>query len=447
MTFLRPHVISLALAIMSCAPIPTTTTSDPEITSVAQATTVADPLTVLHVLTEDGGTTIRGHGAELNGRIYWLAGERGPNGSPNCASTANWNNDEHKAKCPGALISIAMDGDPDFRVDHAFTRLDDRGQNVDGYHPYGSPTAAGDCLVGVTQMGGVPVGAGIEATTARGVGVMWRYCPAIGSFETLHNFFGVEHAFDGMYPMGAPDVLPDGRICGTTKDGGHYNRGTVWCWSPNDFRFVSLHGESYGGVTYADGRLHLTTNNGGRANTGQYLTVDPDTMTVTEVDSFPAFTGVGCCDDNTSIQAPTLLSSGDVVMPRQFAGPYGTGVLVKLNAAGIAVLKSFDTIPRDGCAAAPRFANTTVAMPNGRVTETMTGTIMGVGAYGGAFGAGGIYEILPDTTGFRLLYSFSPDGPSFPYGGLITTRDGRVYGSTFNGGVIFRFDPTGPLCP
>lgn len=431
--------LALALLLAACSPVPAATAA------TLQAIAVDPAITELRQLVDLDGTTIRGNGAELDGRIYWLAGERGPNATPNCASTANWNTIEHTHHCPGSLLSIALDGSA-FRVDHAFTQLDGVRQNVDGYHPYGSPVATGGCLVGVTQMGGVPVGAGLEAATARGVGVLWRYCPVAGSFEVLHNFFGVARAFDGMYPMGAPAALPDGRVCGTTKDGGQFSRGTTWCWSSTGFRYVSLTSESYGGVTLAGGLLHLTTNNGGENDTGAYLTVDPDTMAVTQVDSFPSFTRPLHADDNTSIQAPTLID-GRLFTARQFAGPFGTGMIARLGPEGISTMMWFDDIPLEGL---PRFSNTTGAMANGRVTEAPNGMIMGVAAYGGAGGAGGIYEIARDGTRFRLLHSFDPNGFSYPYGGLMTASNGAIYGTTFNGGrggSLFRYDPPVEACP
>lgn len=424
-------------ALVACTP----TTELPLLVSTL-ASTMPDMVT-LHTLTDADGLAVRGAGAELDGRIYWLAGERGANGTANCSSTAHWNDIEHKQHCPGSLISIALD-DSDFRTDYSFTQLDARGQNDDGYHPYGTPLAVGGCLVGVTQVGGHPTGAGVEATTAAGAGTLWRWC-LVGGFETLHNFFATARAFDGEYPMGTPALLPDGRICGTTKSGGSASRGTVWCWSPTGFQYVALtaaSGTGYGGVTYAGGLLHLSTNDGGANATGTYSTVDPATMTLTIVDSWPAFTGSQCCNDNTSIQAP-LLVGGQLVMARQFEGQYGSGLLVRLTPAGIVTLKAFEGVT---VAASPRFSNASGGMPNGNIIEAPNGMIMGAVAYGGALGAGGVYEIARDGTRFRLLYSCDPAGPSYPYGGLTAASNGGVYGTTFGGGSVFRFYPPTEVC-
>lgn len=428
--------ILVAVALVACTP------SSVELPILVSALGQTPDMVTLHTLTDADGLAVRGAGAELDGRIYWLAGERGANSTANCSSTAHWNDIEHKSHCPGSLISIALDG-TDFRTDYSFTQLDSHGQNDDGYHPYGTPLAVGGCLVGVTQVGGHPTGAGVEATTAAGAGTLWRWCAATG-LETLHNFFAVARAFDGEYPMGTPALLPDGRICGTTKSGGVSSRGTVWCWSPGAFTYTALtagSGTGYGGVTYAGGLLHLSTNDGGANAAGTYSTVDPATMALTVVDSWLAFTGSQCCNDNTSIQAP-LVIGGQLVMARQFEGQYGSGLLVRLTPAGIVALKAFEQVT---VAASPRFSNSTGGMPNGNLTEAPNGMIMGTVAYGGAFGAGGVYEIARDGSRFRLLYSFDSGGPSYPYGGL-TTAGGGVYGTTFGGGSVFRIYPPTEVC-
>ncbi|HEX3757115.1 MAG TPA: choice-of-anchor tandem repeat GloVer-containing protein [Kofleriaceae bacterium] len=397
------------------------------------AAAVQSSMTVLHVLTDADGVAVRGALTEVGGRLYGLAGERGPGGSPACSSGAAWNTIEHTAHCPGSLFSLKLDGS-DFRVDHAFSRLDDvTGQNADGYHPYGSLSLGPDGrLHGVTQMGGTPI-------EGRGVGVAFAFDPATGGFTTDHEFYTVDRAFDGEYPMGATAVLANGTVAGTAKAGGQTNTGTVWLASAGGFASASLTpdiGTSYGGVALGrDGLLHGTTYGGGANNAGTYFTVDPTTLAVTVVDSFAAFPWNDHGTDNTPIQVPTPLSDGTLVAAREFGGPYGTGQLVALGPTGITVLKQFDDIP---LAATPRFSNETGGMPNGQIVEGPDGMIYGTTAYGGANGSGSLYRIARDGTRFELLYSF--DG-GYPYGGLTLGSDGALYGTTFNSSQVFRFVP------
>ncbi len=66
------------------------------------------------------------------------------------------------------------------------------------------------------------------------------------------------------------------------------------------------------------------------------------------------------------------------------------------------------------------------------------GNLYGVTEGGGANSAGTAYELSPSRAGWKLttLYAFKgqPDA-GFPYGGLIADKNGRLYGTTYYGGV------------
>jgi uncharacterized repeat protein (TIGR03803 family) len=399
-------------------------------------------LTWVHELAGPEGVSVRGALVELDGRLFGLAGEWGPNGTPDCNSSANWPTVEHAMHCPGALFSLGPDG---LRVEHAFAQLDDAYRNADGYHPYGSLAAANGWLYGVTQMGGTPQISGL-----RGAGVLFRYRPAGATWEILHHFPSQQWAFDGAYPMGTVAPLPDGRVCGTTKAGSRYSTGAVWCWSEAGLAYEPIPaavGGAVGGVTFAHGKLHGVTSWGGTSGKGTYFTADPDTLAIAVVDSFPDYGKPRCCDDNTPIASPLLVSDGTLLIAREFGGPAGTGVIAKLDDTGIHVLRELDDVAPNVAGPAIRFSNATGAMPNGQLTEGCDGLIYGTSLYGGAGGAGSIYQFARDGTRFRLLYSFPLGGPSYPYGGLTRGSDCALYGTTFVRGQVFRFRPPGNACP
>lgn len=404
----------------------------PTVTARALQADTAGPVTVLHVLTDAEGLGVRGTLTELDGRLYGLAGERGPNGSAQCSSTALWRTAEHTLRCPGSLFSLAMDGSG-FRVDHAFTQLD-AGRNSDGYHAYGTLAVGPDRrLYGVTQMGGSPVMEPGEV----GYGVLFAYEP--GSYEVLHTFGSEQRVADGEYPMGALAIDAHGNVFGTAKGGGAGSTGTVWEWSPGgSFRYAALPGETYGGVTLAGGLLHGTTWAPGA---GAYFTVDPETMAVRVVDSFAALPELLHANDNTPIQAPLRLSDGQVIANREFGGTFGSGIVVRLGAAGIVVLHDSQDVPLE---AVPRFSNATGGMLNGQIAEGRDGMIYGTAAYGGAAGTGGIWRIARDGSQFQLLYSW-PDA-AYPYGGIMMASDGNMYGVTYGTSQVYRFTPQATVC-
>lgn len=216
-------------------------------------------ITTLHALIPAEGFAVRGALTELDGRLYGLAGECGPLGVLNCNSTASWQTVDHTKRCPGSLFSLKLDGS-DFRVDHAFSTLDDRRTNADGYHPCGTLAAGPDGrLYGVATLGGSPPSQGTELIP--GYGVLFLLEPPSGLFRTLHTFFSEPRAADGEYPMGALAIDPSsGCVYGTCKSGGETSTGTVWEWSPGGaFRYSALPGETYGGVCLSGGLLHGAT--------------------------------------------------------------------------------------------------------------------------------------------------------------------------------------------
>lgn len=415
--------VALLLALFACHAPATAITRQPD--------TAPSPLTVLYTIRDQDGVAVRGAPVELNGRLYLLAGERGPNGSAQCSSSALWATPEHTQRCPGTIFSLKLDGS-DPRVEYAFAPLDDRGRNSSGYHGYGTLTLAPDGrLYGITQMGGSPT---LEPGEV-GYGVLFAYGPSDGSFEILHTFCSEPRCADGMYPMGALAVDPSGSVYGTAKSG------TVWEWSPGgSFRFAALPGETYGGVTLAGGLLHGTTWSPGA---GVYFVVDPATLAVRVVDSFPAIPPLQHANDNTPIQAPLALSDGSVIVAREFGGAFGTGLVVRLDPkTGIHVLReAADLGPVD---VAPRFSNATGGMPNGQIAEGRDGMIYGTSQYGGAAGTGGIWRMARDGSLFQLLWSW-PDA-AYPYGGLVAGSDGALYGVTFGTSQVFRFVPPGTVC-
>jgi uncharacterized repeat protein (TIGR03803 family) len=391
-------------------------------------------ITILRTLGPPDGVAVRGSLCELGGRLYWLAGECGPNGAPGCNSTASWQTLAHTRQCPGALCSMRLDG-TDFRVDHAFSALEEHGENQDGYHPYGTLAASRGRLYGVAQMGGVSGGAWGDPPA--GYGTLFEHDPSTGALATLHHFGAEPRAADGMYPMGAVVVDDHGSVFGQCKGGGAGGVGSVWQWSPSGaFRFAPLPGEGYGGLAHDGRRLHGTTWSGGDGQAGVYFTVDPETLEVTVEGSFPAFAMNDHGTDNTPIQAPLVLSDSSVLVAREFGGPHGTGLIARLTPGrGVTPLWSPDDISLD---AAPRFSNRTGGMLNGNLCEGRDGMVYGCAQYGGAGGAGGIYRIARDGSMQELIHSFDADA-GYPYGGPILASDGSLRGTTF-AGLVWRLD-------
>ncbi len=394
--------------------------------------------TTIHTLNAStDGWAIRGALVEHDGRLFGLAGECGPNGVSNCSSTANWQTPIHTSQCPGTLFSLRLDGS-DFRVDHAFTCLDAHGLNADGYHPYGTLALGPDeCLYGVTQVGGTPQG--LAGAVGPGAGVLFRFNPATRAFDVLHHFFDNPRAFDGQYPMGTVAIDKRGLVYGTCKGAGAFGLGTVWRWGANvPFVYAPLSGEGYGGpcLDASQQKIHFATYTGGSGGEGQWFVADTDTLAVTPIFDFPAFTWPSHGDDNTPIQEPTLFSDGSILMPREFGGTTGYGVVYRLaprkGAVPAPILNASAISPDDN----PRFSNADGSIFNGRVVEGPDGLVYGCAQYGGPSGTGGVWRAARDGSKRELILGFQDN--AYPYGGPLFGSDGGLYVTTTITGRIVR---------
>jgi uncharacterized repeat protein (TIGR03803 family) len=120
------------------------------------------------------------------------------------------------------------------------------------------------------------------------------------------------------------------------------------------------------------------------------------------------------------------------------AGGWGTVFAVNPDGTGFTTLHSF-TNGNDG------------ASPAGNLIQGTDGRLYGTAAGGGAYGAGTVFAMNLDGTGFITLYNFQPsngiDGTT-AQAGLIQGTGGRLYGTTQNGGVysvgtVFAVNPDG----
>src|SRR5215470_716378 len=93
-------------------------------------------------------------------------------------------------------------------------------------------------------------------------------------------------------------------------------------------------------------------------------------------------------------------------------------------------------------------------IPKGSLLQTSDGKIYGTSYSGGLFGRGSVFMLMTDGSGgwiFSTLHSFNDIDGSLPIAGLIQAKDGNFYGTTSaggehgGGGTVFRIDSSGNL--
>jgi len=249
--------------------------------------------------------------------------------------------------------------------------------NSDGAYPYGNLILWNNTLYGTTSQGG-----------AAGVGVLFAINTDGLGFTNLHSFNGR----DGSYPRAALIALGD-ILYGTTEEGGSNGLGTVFAMNTDGTGFTNLYSFSS-----ASGAPYYTNSDGASPR----------------------------C---------TLIFSGNRLYGTAYeggAGGNGTVFAINIDGTGFTNLHSFagpfhwppfgTTINLDG------------ALPYGALVVSGN-SLYGTTTEGGYAGAGTIFCLRTDGTGFTNLYiSSGGTAPNYFEAGL-TLSGNALYGTSVNGGT------------
>lgn len=116
-------------------------------------------------------------------------------------------------------------------------------------------------------------------------------------------------------------------------------------------------------------------------------------------------------------------------------GEFNAGTIYRVNKDGTSheIVKSF---------------RRTLTAPHGELTPGTGNVLYGMSPQGGAHNKGGIFRVNEDGTGFTVLHHFNGVDGAIPIGACVPGKDGRLYGTTsqggiHNGGVVFRINIDG----
>ncbi len=330
----------------------------------------------------------------------------------------------------GTIFRLNRDGS-DYRVLRSFT-----GAGGDGAQAFAGLTKGSDGLLyGTTRYGG-----------AADKGTVFRLDPDGSNYRVLHSFSGT-HA-GGAGPTARVVEGPDGRLYGTTYgatiEGGTTNQGTVFALNRDGTGHVALRRftgqDDEGANPYAelmvgqDGRLYGSTANGGLAKKGTLFVLRPDGGGYERLRSFGRSS-----EDGTVPYGPLFESAAGVLHgATSFGGTNGLGVVFRLqtDGTGYQLLRTFSGDTTDGGVA---YAG---------LVKGMDGLLYGTTYYGGAIDKGTIFRLQTDGSNLSVVQSFTGGGGDAvgPYAGLIRGTDGAFYGTSwhggnFNKGTVYRVTP------
>jgi uncharacterized repeat protein (TIGR03803 family) len=272
---------------------------------------------------------------------------------------------------------------------------------------------------------------------------------AAQTFQTLHSFSTAPGG--GTYPNGL--ILSGNTLYGTTEQGSSSGNGTVFKLNTDGTAFGMLYsftGPFYDGnsnVTNSDGAwpegalflsgnaLYGTAAHGGSSGNGTIFKINTDGTGFTNLHSFAA--GSFTNGDGTSPFGGLILTNNTLYGTASGGGNGGNGTVFALNAdgTGFRVLHSFT-----------RFRFTDPVAPNGDGASPNGGlmlsgeTLYGTASQGGEGGAGTVFKVNTDGSGFATLYTFTgglfsytnSDG-AFPTGMILLSN--TLYGTASRGGA------------
>jgi len=211
-----------------------------------------------------------------------------------------------------------------------------------------------------------------------------------GTLTVLHAFQGA----DGGAPSGRLVQALDGNFYGTTEGGGAHGYGTIFKLTPNGL-LTTLHnfdltegGDSISGLVQADdGNFYGTTTGGGSGNDGVVFKITPNGV-LTTLHSFNYTDGANPQSALDQATDGNLYGTTEVGGNLVCSNPYGCGnVFVITTTGNLTILHDFDGPPDDG------------AFPAGTIFQNTNGKLYGTTVEGGPIPCG-VYGL-----GCGTLYS------------------------------------------
>ena len=231
-----------------------------------------------------------------------------------------------------------------------------------------------------------------------------------------------------------------GRLMGSLIYGGRYNNGGLFIFYPGSNVYRSLDLFNYnngshpsGGLLAAsNGKLYGTTLDGGKGYYGVLFCFDPISVTYTKLKDFKGGEDGRLANEN-------LVEASDKMIYGTTAGgglSFSSGVLFSFDPASSKYTKVLDF----------DFNGANGAGPNEGLIKASNGKLYGTTVDGGTFNNGVIFSFDPATAKYDKIKDFNFRTGYHPTQGLMQASNGRLYGTTGYGGsnnqgTLFSFDP------
>ncbi len=349
----------------------------------------------------------------------------------------------------GGLYGTARDGGASgfgtvFRVSNRgdrFTVLwDFFGPDWDGFRPFCTLVEGGDgALYGTTAGGGEVDG-----------GIVFRINKDGSAYEVLRSL-GVTFA-EGKSPFNGLLRLADGRLFGTTFSGGGANAGCIFTLREDGSEYRTMWSFSASGgdgitptaamIEGRDGVLYGATDGGGYYAQGTVFRMQKDGGGYQVLHDFTGSEGQGRGPVSALIEGGDGSLYGTTAGEETFGTNLSTGLLFKLNkdGTGFTALHQFLTplnrVTPDGI------------RPVGGLLEARDGLLYGFTGAAGTNGFGTLYRIDTNGTNYEVVFHLARTNGGFAGAALMQSSDGMLYAVAAGSpqrtnGAVFRLNTDG----
>jgi uncharacterized repeat protein (TIGR03803 family) len=281
-----------------------------------------------------------------------------------------------------------------------------------------------------TRLGGASCAAWVLPALIAGLGLIPAGRVTAQTFTNLHSFTGS----DGVNPY-AGLILSGNTLYGTAYRGGSSGVGTVFAVNTNGTGFTNLHSFNYSdganpqaGLILSGTTLYGTAVNGGSSDQGTVFAVNTDGTGFTNLYSFTAYSIFPSGNnDGANPQAGLILSGNTLYGTAYGGGSSGAGTVFAVHTDGTGFTNLYSFTAAPGSS-----ANSDGAKPQAGLILSGN-TLYGTAAYGGSSAYGTVFKLNADGTGFTNLHSFNYSDGANPAAGLILSGT-TLYGTAFYGG-------------
>jgi uncharacterized repeat protein (TIGR03803 family) len=343
----------------------------------------------------------------------------------------------------GAIFALNTNGTGYANL-HSFTAGTGSYPNVtnkDGAFPEAGLILLGNTLYGVASGGGTNGNGTVFSIDTNGTGfnILHTFTAGMGSYPNLTNS-------DGVFPNA--EILSGGALFGTASYGGTNGSGTVFGINLGTAVYTNLHnfsaldpvtgtnadGAMPIGIVSSGNTLYGEALSGGTNGHGTLFSINTNGMNFRVLHTFAAggYDSVINNFTNGDGTVPTgLILSGNTLYGTAFGGGTngnGTIFAVSTGGTGFTNLYSFTA----GAGTIPEVTNNDGAAPDAGLILSGN-TLYGMAEYGGNSGAGTVFAINTNGTGFANLYNFTGGGDGANPNSVLVASGSSLYGTSTYG--------------